>query len=71
MIRKRIDFCTWYSSGEDIGDPFRHGWKKHDMRKGDNVKNNKKRMTTIKREITTTPFVPVTAGSRLFNKIKE
>ena len=70
MIRKRIDFCTWYS-GEDIGDPFRHGWKNHIRRRGDNVKNNRKRLPASNREITTTLFVPATAGSILFDKIRE
>ena len=70
MIRKRIEFCTWYS-GEDMGDPFRHGWKKHIKQKEDIVKNNRKRLPVNKREITTTLFVPATAESILFNKIKE
>ena len=54
-----------------MGDPFRHGWKKHIKRRGDNVKNNRKRLPVNKREITTTLFVRATAELILFNKIKE
>ena len=70
IILKRIDYCTWYGH-QKLGDPHRNGWKKYVKRKGDNIKNNRRKSKWSGREVTTTLFVPATCDSELFKKILE
>ena len=75
MILKRIEFCTWYKDNE-LGDPYRKGWKKYVRRKGGNIRNNlsskySSSSTEVEKKFTTVLFVPATIDSQLMNMISE
>ena len=71
MILKYINYSTWYSD-EDLGEPYRQGWKKYIKRKGDNVRNGRRKKTERRDiETTTTMFVPPSEGGKLIEMLQE
>ena len=66
LIVKRIQQSTWFK-GDDLGDPWRQGWKKKIVHRRNRVDNGNRGRS--KKNITSVLFVPATKDSVLFNAV--